>query len=88
MTTPHEAVVVLSRALDQAGDVLAGVNPDQLSAPTPCNDWTVEQLIAHLLAAPGNFVTMAVGRRARLVRGTTTGAGGLGRQPSAPRPTT
>ena len=25
MTTPHESVVVLSRALDQAGDVLAGV---------------------------------------------------------------
>ena len=52
MTTPHQAVVVLSRALDQAGDVLAGVHPDQLSGPTPCGDWTVEQLIAHLLARP------------------------------------
>ena len=61
MTTPHEAVVVLSRALDQAGDVMAGVQPDQLSGPTPCGDWTVEQLIAHLLATPGNFITMATG---------------------------
>ncbi len=35
MTTPHESVVVLSRALDQAGDVLAAVQPDQLTLSTP-----------------------------------------------------
>lgn len=61
MTDPHESVVVLSRALDQAGDVLAGVRADQLSGPTPCEDWTVEQLIAHLLAAPANFLVMMSG---------------------------
>lgn len=61
MTTPHESVVVLSRALDQAGDVLTAVHPDQLDLPTPCGDWTVEQLIAHLVATPGNFVTMMSG---------------------------
>ncbi|HWM72631.1 MAG TPA: maleylpyruvate isomerase family mycothiol-dependent enzyme [Nocardioides sp.] len=61
MTTSDEPVIVLSRALDQAGDVLAGVRRDQLSEPTPCGDWTVEQLIAHLLAAPGKFITMASG---------------------------
>jgi len=61
MTIPHESVAVLSRALDQAGDVLAVVHRDQLSQPTPCEDWTVEQLIAHLLAAPGNFLRMMRG---------------------------
>ena len=61
MTTPHESVVVLSRALDQAGDVLAAVRPDQLRLPTPCEDWTVEQLIGHLLADTANFVTMMNG---------------------------
>ena len=35
MTTPQESVVLLSRALDQAGDVLAGVKPDQLSGRRP-----------------------------------------------------
>ena len=35
-TTPHRAVVVLSRALDQAGDVLEDVHPDDLSRSTPC----------------------------------------------------
>jgi len=61
MTTPHESVAVLSRALDQAGDVLANVHPDQLTGSTPCEDWTVERLIAHLLATPGNFITMMEG---------------------------
>jgi len=61
MTTQQESVVLLCRALDQTGDVLAGVKPDQLSGPTPCGDWTVEQLIAHILAAPGNFATMMSG---------------------------
>lgn len=61
MTIPHESVVILSRALDQAGDVLAAVHRDQLSGPTPCEDWTVEQLIAHLLTAPANFVLMMNG---------------------------
>ena len=61
MTTSHESVAVLSRALDQAGDVLAAVRPDQLSLPTPCQDWDVEHLIRHLIADCGNFVTMMQG---------------------------
>ncbi len=61
MTNAHESITVLSRALDQAGDVLAGVHADQLEDPTPCEDWTVEQLIAHVLAAPSNFALMMAG---------------------------
>jgi uncharacterized protein (TIGR03086 family) len=61
MTTPHESVAALSRALDQAGDVLAAVHPDQLSLPTPCQDWDVEHLIRHLIADCHNFVTMMHG---------------------------
>ena len=61
MSTPHESVAVLSRALDQTGDVLAHVHPDQLSLPTPCREWTVADLIRHLLADPRNFATMMEG---------------------------
>ena len=61
MTTPNDAVVVLSRALDQAGDVLAAVHQDQLSRPTPCNDWDVARLIAHIVAAPGRFLQSVKG---------------------------
>src|SRR5688572_12102056 len=61
MTNPIESIVVLSRALDQTGDVLTAVHEDQLSLPTPCGEWDVRQLIAHLVAAPGMFVVMARG---------------------------
>ena len=88
MTTPQESVVVLSRALDQAGDVLAGVKPDQLSGPTPCGDWTVEQLIAPPAGRARQLRHDDDGRRARLVRGTTAAAGGLGRRLPLLRPTT
>jgi uncharacterized protein (TIGR03086 family) len=63
MTTPTESVVVLSRALDQAGDVLAAVHEDQLEQPTPCADWNVAQLIGHLVEAPARFLQMARGEQ-------------------------
>jgi uncharacterized protein (TIGR03086 family) len=55
MSTPTKSVVVLSRALDQAGDVLAAIHEDQLSDPTPCPDWDVARLIGHLLDDAGRF---------------------------------
>ena len=61
MAAPNESVVVLSRALDQAGDVLAAVHADQLAQPTPCGDWDVAQLIGHLVNAPVRFLEMARG---------------------------
>jgi uncharacterized protein (TIGR03083 family) len=61
MTTSHESVAVLSRALDQAGDLLASVSAEQLDLPTPCEDWNVERLIRHLLVDPVNFATMMRG---------------------------
>lgn len=59
--TPHEAVVVLSRAIDQAGDVLEAVHADDLDKPTPCRDWDVAHLVAHLVADPRNLLAMARG---------------------------
>jgi uncharacterized protein (TIGR03086 family) len=61
MTARNESVVVLSRALDQAGDVLAAVHADQLARPTPCADWNLAQLIGHLVDAPVRFLEMARG---------------------------
>ena len=64
MTTPAEqSIDVLAAALDQAGDVLAAVPADRLSAPTPCRDWDVAELVAHLIAGPRNFVLMSTGGR-------------------------
>ena len=61
MNVTHDAVRVLSRALDQTGDVLAEVRHDDLGRPTPCTDWTVQQLVDHLVATPGRFLQMMNG---------------------------
>ena len=60
---PERAVIALSRALDQCGDVLAGVHSDQLGLPTPCRDWDVGRLIAHIVAAPGRFLAALRGEQ-------------------------
>lgn len=59
--TPTWPVRVLSRALDQAGDVLAAVHPEQLSLPTPCREWDVQRLVTHLVHVPPTFLAMARG---------------------------
>jgi uncharacterized protein (TIGR03086 family) len=52
---------VLSRALDQTEGVLAQVSRDQLTDPTPCSDWDLSALVAHLVADTRNFALMALG---------------------------
>jgi uncharacterized protein (TIGR03086 family) len=59
----HDAVRVLSHALDQTGDVLAEVRRADLDRPTPCADWTVQQLVDHLVATPGRFLQMMNGEQ-------------------------
>jgi uncharacterized protein (TIGR03086 family) len=61
MTTPNDSVVALSRALDQAGDVLAAVHEEQLGDATPCRDWDVGRLVSHLVADPRHFLEMVAG---------------------------
>ena len=61
MSAPNDSVVILSRALDQAGDALAAVHEDQLTQPTPCRDWDVARLIAHIVASPRNLLEMSQG---------------------------
>ncbi|QIX27992.1 TIGR03086 family protein [Nocardioides sp. JQ2195] len=61
MTTATGSIPLLSRAIDQAGDVLAAVRQEQFSQPTPCADWDVGTLVGHLTATPGNFLAAARG---------------------------
>jgi uncharacterized protein (TIGR03086 family) len=62
MTTDAErSLEVLARALDQTDAVLSTVTADRLADPTPCIDWDVGALIAHVVADTRNFVIMARG---------------------------
>ncbi|WP_457206126.1 TIGR03086 family metal-binding protein [Nocardioides sp. P5_C9_2] len=56
-----DAVSTLSVALDQAGELLAGVRADDLDRPTPCTDWSVRELGGHLASSPGRFLASARG---------------------------
>ena len=44
-------VDLFERATRHADAVMARVSPDQLSSPTPCSEWTVQQLIDHMVGA-------------------------------------
>jgi uncharacterized protein (TIGR03086 family) len=57
----HEPLAVLSRALDQMGDVLARVRDDQEALPTPCRSWTVAQLGDHAVHDLHQFKLAATG---------------------------
>ncbi len=61
MDTETRPVVVLSRALDQAGDALAAIHPDDWDRSTPCGGWTVRELASHLAAAPEHFLQQGRG---------------------------
>jgi uncharacterized protein (TIGR03086 family) len=61
MSSPNAPVVVLSRALDQTGDLLASIHEDQLALPTPCAEWDVARLAAHVVQDPRAFLEMGKG---------------------------
>jgi uncharacterized protein (TIGR03086 family) len=50
---PNGPVDQLSVALDAAEQVIAGVRPTQWDSPTGCAEWSVRDLVDHLVA--GNF---------------------------------
>lgn len=49
-TTTPDTRPLLTRALDQAGRLVAGTDPNTFADPTPCDDWDVATLTGHLLA--------------------------------------
>jgi len=46
----HDYPALYEKTIAQARKVLAGVKPDQWSNATPCTDWTVRQLVNHMVS--------------------------------------
>jgi uncharacterized protein (TIGR03086 family) len=44
-----DPLVAHQRAQDAFAALLANVGPDQLDAPTPCTEWTIRDLIEHVI---------------------------------------
>jgi uncharacterized protein (TIGR03086 family) len=62
--TADDPLAPLTRALDGTGEVVAGIAPDQWELPTPCTDWTVRQVLNHLVG--GNRLATRVLRGEQL----------------------
>jgi uncharacterized protein (TIGR03083 family) len=58
-----DPIGVLSRALDQTGDLLDQVDDDVLDRPTPCSEWNVAALADHVVNDPRQFLLMARGEQ-------------------------
>ena len=56
--TDDEDLAVLRRALDQLAALVADVPPGASGDPTPCGEWTVRDLVDHVVAAPTRFARM------------------------------
>ncbi|HEX3607606.1 MAG TPA: TIGR03086 family metal-binding protein [Candidatus Dormibacteraeota bacterium] len=61
MAVQLDTVSVHPRAVRQTGDIIAGIRPDQLDAPTPCTRWTVRELVNHVVGVSRNFATIGAG---------------------------
>src|SRR5437879_726792 len=48
----------LDRSLAAVGELISNVGPEQWSAPTPCTDWTVRQIVNHLIRMNRVFAAM------------------------------
>jgi uncharacterized protein (TIGR03086 family) len=52
-------VELFEQAATRAAGVMAAVSPARLGDPTPCAEWTVQQLIDHIVGGPG-YLTAAL----------------------------
>jgi uncharacterized protein (TIGR03086 family) len=59
MTTP--SVEDLARACEAVGDLIAEIRPEQWTAPTPCTEWNVRELVEHLVGMDLVFAALIEG---------------------------
>ena len=57
-----EMLEALSRTFEHTGQVVAGVTPSQLDSPTPCTDWKVRNVLAHMTGVVMNMGLGASGQ--------------------------
>lgn len=62
MDAQPDVKALLERALDQTARLLDEVSPEQYDHTSTCSDWTVGDLVQHVVASPRNFVSMYSGQ--------------------------
>jgi uncharacterized protein (TIGR03086 family) len=56
-------------AMDQTGSIVAAVTPDQLTLPTPCDDYDVRALLSHIVGGLNRITVAGQGGDALAVSG-------------------
>lgn len=56
-----DPITVFQRAAALSDATVSAVRPDQLGLPTPCTEWTVRQLINHMVTGNLFFISLATG---------------------------
>src|SRR3954470_1260281 len=54
-----ENLAMLGRVVEQTQQVIDGVTPEQLDAPSPCTEWTVRDVINHITSGSEMFALSA-----------------------------
>ena len=62
MDAQIDVLALLARAIDQTAELLEETSPDRYDEPSTCSDWTVGDLVRHVVASPRNFVDMFSGK--------------------------
>ena len=66
-----DPVMLFSNATARGLDVMTGVSPDQVGLPTPCTEWSVQDLLDHMVGSTGYLLAALQGREPALVTGAT-----------------
>jgi uncharacterized protein (TIGR03086 family) len=54
-----DTLELLAGAYASTGRTIDGIRPDQLHAPTPCHDWDVHAVLAHVIGATASLAATA-----------------------------
>ena len=57
-----DPISVFQKAIDQTGNIVSAVRPEQLGESTPCGDWDVRALLNHAIAVVQMFDNAATGK--------------------------
>ncbi|WP_406830168.1 TIGR03086 family metal-binding protein [Pedococcus sp. KACC 23699] len=61
MDTTRDDLATLDRGLTQLSTLVEAVQPSDLERQTPCTDWTVRELLGHVVQGPANFAASVRG---------------------------
>lgn len=63
MAEDNAGLSVLIRGLDQLAQLLSEVSPEQLGRSTPCREWTLAELVDHVVDGPSKAAEMMRGQK-------------------------